>query len=153
VTVDEAKELLNSFWISFPRIKAFLDKVVKEGIAAKKAVAVLDHRSRDLSSINFMIPKSKSHAQSILKNHNFQAGNASMTKRALCMLQDGFFEHPEWDAKILTTIHDEILTTQNKVYDAEVLEFVVDAMVKAGEHYIKTIPVLVDAVSGSHWIH
>lgn len=47
----------------------------------------------------------------------------------------------------------EILTTNLTKYDDETSVFIEDAMVKAGEYYIKTIPVVVELEIGKHWLH
>jgi len=80
-------------------------------------------------------------------------GNASITKRALVNVQNAFFNHPEWEAKILTTIHDEILTTHHCKYDDIVVKCVENEMIKAGEYYVKKVPMKVDVQLGKHWIH
>ena len=103
--------------------------------------------------MNMRIPGIKHHAENILRNHNFQSGNGSIIKRALCYVQDGFFAHPEWEGKLLITIHDEIICTQLSKYNDEVVKFINDEMVRAGDYYIKKLPVVVDVELGYHWIH
>jgi len=71
----------------------------------------------------------------------------------LCYVQNAFFTHPEWEAKILTTIHDEIISTHLSKYDDEVMECVGYEMIRAGEYYVKTVPMKVDVQLGKHWIH
>ena len=153
VDINSAKNTLDLFWRKFKKIKELLDTYVSDGIKARCAVSLLDNRRRDLSNINFFVPKQRAHAMSLLKNHNFQSGNASVTKRALCNIQAGFFEYKEWKGKLLNVIHDEVISTHISKYDDEVYKFVKDAMVAAGEYYIKSIPVVVDAVLDKHWVH
>ena len=153
ISFDAAVELLDTFWKKFPKIKRFLDKVVADGEKNGYALSILDKRRRWLIDFNLLIPRQKAHFANICKNNNFQSTNASIIKRALCYIQDGFFAHPEWEAKLLITIHDECLTTQLVTYEKEVLKFVEDEMIRAGEHYIKKIPVVVDAQLGKCWLH
>ena len=152
-TQQEASKILSNYWYKFPKVKALQDRLVASAKENKYAISPFDNRREWFDNINWSIGKQKSHAENETKNLPCQGGNASITKRALVYIQRGLFEYPEWTAKLVNTIHDEILTTQFKKYENEVFEFVKTSMIKAGEYYIKSIPVVVEVQLGNHWIH
>ena len=116
----------------------------------------MDNRRRWFTSdpTTWTIYGKAKHARNIARNLPFQGGNASITKRALVYITKNVVEaHPEWDAKIILTVHDEIEVEVKEQYANECAQEVKKQMILAGEYYIKKVPVVVSLDIGDHWIH
>lgn len=153
ISFEEAAALLDKFWEKFPKIKRLLDRLVREGINNGYAQSPLDGRRRWLLDFNTRVPRERAHAGNICKNLPFQGGNASIIKRAMCLIQDKFFEHPEWEAKLLLCVHDEIIATCKKDNSETVKEVIEKCMLEAAYLFVDKVPMEVDVELGKHWIH
>jgi DNA polymerase I-like protein with 3'-5' exonuclease and polymerase domains len=72
-------------------------------------------------------------------NHVIQGTNADITKEALIKLQEAY-ESIE-GAKLLFTVHDEIITECPEVVAEQVAEVKARIMKEAFHRFIKTVPV------------
>ncbi len=153
ISIQEASDILNNFWKVFPKIHKFLEGMVSFGLENRYVTSPLDGRVRHLDMFNEDLEKDKSRIANICKNFACQAGNASITKRALCYIQKSFLEHPEWCGVIRNVVHDEIITTHLAKYDNIVLQSIKDNMINAATYYIKNVPMVVDAQLAKHWVH
>jgi DNA polymerase I-like protein with 3'-5' exonuclease and polymerase domains len=71
----------------------------------------------------------------------------------MCFIQDEFFKHKEYKGELQLCIHDELLILCDSLYEDEVATLVENEMIRAGELYIKTVPVTVEVAKGKWWIH
>ena len=149
---SEAKQLLNTFFTSFPYIKKFLKDREKITEDLKCAVSPLDGRIRDLGNIDWDDWRKRGHALNIGKNHPIQGASASITKLALVRVQNYIDDHKN-GAKILAVIHDEILVECHKDIAEEMAEVVSSKMISAFNHYCPDVPMTVKPDVGTHWIH
>lgn len=152
ISMDEAKKLINGYYMAFPGIKEFLYQLTKQVERNKRAISTLDGRIRDLSSLDWDSRKHVGHACNIAKNMPFQGGNASMIKRAMVNLYRKIEETGRHDLKLVGCVHDEFIVEGDKDKLEEGKKLVVDAMVEAGEYYVKSVPMVVDVDVGDHWI-
>jgi len=155
VTFDEARALLNKFWVTFPNIAKKLDQLANDAVKNEYAISPLDGRRRYLKTFDFDVSGERAHAQNIAKNLPFQGTNASITKRALVYIRRAAL-NKGWSAdkfRILITVHDEIECECHKSIVDEATKMVEDMMIAAAEYYVKKVPMKVDVDVGDHWIH
>jgi len=69
-------------------------------------------------------------------------------KKSLVLLSDKLLE---WDAKIIGTIHDEILVETLDENVAMVKKIVEQSMIEAGKFYLGSILVKVDITDSNTW--
>ena len=82
------------------------------------------------------------------KNAPIQGTSADILKRALRLLSD---ELRETSAKIVNIIHDEIVVEVDEGESEEIAQKVESAMVAAGQEFLETVPVSVEAQIASEW--
>src|SRR5207244_11901478 len=74
--------------------------------------------------------------------------NADMTKLALIYLRNAL---RDWDARTVNTVHDEIVVEARADQAEEVKHIVEDAMIRAGQAILKTVPTVADAAVADYW--
>ncbi|MBC8551461.1 MAG: hypothetical protein H8D23_17590 [Candidatus Brocadiales bacterium] len=148
----EAKQLLNKFFTSFPKIKLFLEERERITKNLKCAVSPLDGRLRDLGNIDWDDWRKRGHALNIGKNHPIQGASASITKLAMIKIQN-YIEDNNKQAMIVAVIHDEILVECHKDIADEMADVVSTKMIEAFNHYCPDVPMIVKPDVGTHWIH
>lgn len=112
---EEAKALLNKFWVTFPNIAKKLQQLADDAVKNECAISPLDSRRRYLKTFDFTVSGEKAHAQNIAKNMPFQAASASITKRALVYIRQAALKRG-WGTdkfRILITVHDKFLSWVN----------------------------------------
>jgi DNA polymerase-1 len=75
--------------------------------------------------------------------------SADIIKRAMTLLDEDLLGT---DARIVNSVHDEIVVECEESVAEEVCERVEACMEAAGREYIKSIPVVVDATVAEAWI-
>ncbi len=81
-----------------------------------------------------------------LVTHN---SSADILKRALRLLHDKL---RETNASIVNMVHDEIVVEADATQAEEISKIVEDAMCKAGEEYVKRVPVKVETEVADAWV-
>jgi hypothetical protein len=81
-----------------------------------------------------------------LITHN---SSADILKRALRLLHDKL---KETDARIVNTVHDEVVVECDAAQATEIAQTVEDAMCAAGEEFVKLVPVKVETEIADEWV-
>lgn len=148
MTYAQARDLIKQFWIKFSKIKAFFDTFVAKAIADGCVRSPYDGRLRWLDGFDFDSPKDQSRVRNLCMNFPMQSGNASIMKVALYMIR----QHLKGKAaKIICTIHDEILVEAHKDIAQEVYDIVRNDMITAAQRFIKNVPVDVEGHISMQW--
>jgi DNA polymerase family A/LAGLIDADG-like domain len=74
--------------------------------------------------------------------------NADMTKIALVFLREKL---RHYDARLVNTVHDEIVVEVREDQAEEVCKLVEEEMVLAGKEILKNVPILAEAKIGDYW--
>ena len=152
ITYQEARGLINKYFQMFPKIKQVLSKFEKQVLDTHVAVSPLDGRIIDLNGIDWDNPGHVAHAKNQAKNFPFQGAGASVTKLALCRIKRAIKEKG-YDAKLLVTVHDEIVLEAYKPEAEKVAKLVEEEMIKAFNKYAPNVKMEVDAIISDHWEH
>jgi len=146
IPVDDAEELVNAYFARFPRVKTYLDDVVK-GARSTGYTTTLFGRRRylpDLSSDNRNL---RQNAERMALNAPIQGTAADIIKRAMIVL-DAALAPSGLAAQLLLQVHDEVVleVTNDDAGAAE--ELVVNSLRDVAE---LRIPLDVDTASGLTW--
>ncbi len=152
ISFSDARTLMNKYFIIFPKVKVFMDKMVKHVTENHHAISPLDNRRLDLNGIDWNNKALVAHAINQAKNLPFQGAGASTIKLALVRLSNRIKKN-KYNARIINAIHDEILVEVSPEHTEQVKIAVEEEMVKAFNHYANTVPMEVKAQVGKHWIH
>jgi DNA polymerase I-like protein with 3'-5' exonuclease and polymerase domains len=148
----DARALMNKYFSVFTKVKKLMDDIVTRVEKEHYALSPLDKRRVDLTSTDWDNPASVAHAINQSKNLPFQGAGASTTKLALVRLNNRIKKNG-YKAKIVNSIHDEILVEVSQEHTEEVKVAVEEEMVKSFNHYAPSVPMEVTAKVGKHWIH
>jgi DNA polymerase-1 len=151
ITYNQAKDLMTKYYRTFPQIKTLLDDLVKQARATQIAVSPLDGRQRDLKTFDWYDRKAVAHALNISKNLPFQGAGASVTKKALCNIQEKI-QDKKLSAKLVNVIHDEIIVESKESCAQEMAKIVEAEMIKAFNHYAPSVKMEVEAQIEDHWV-
>lgn len=153
-SVDEAKELMERYFKSYPAIKTWLNKAgddaVRRGWSATPAGRKRWYHVPEPSDPEYK--KKISQIQREAKNHPIQGTNADVTKYALVFLQERMKKEGVTGA-ITHTVHDEVVCEIREDQAEDWAKIQVAEMVRAGEIILKNVPVASDPFVGDVWEH
>ena len=142
---------MNKYYRTFPQIKSLLNDLVSQARQREVAVSPLDGRQRDLKTFDWYNRREVAHALNISKNLPFQGAGASVTKLALCRIQNKIKEK-NLSAKLVNVIHDEVVVESKESCAHEVAKMVEKEMIAAFNHYAPSVPMEVEAQIEDHWV-
>jgi len=151
IDIKQADNIIKMYFSKIPLVEKFLNMIsstaVKYGYIRTDPYFKRVRWFPKLDKNNF---KSIGEVERAAKNTPPQGTNGSVTKLALCMLQD-IIDMNNYDVKILLTIHDEILTECIESFAKEWKIILEKTMIQAAEVIIKTVPVAVEGVISDYW--
>jgi DNA polymerase-1 len=145
VTPQAAQEFIDAYFAGFPRVRAFIDRTLDEG-RKTGIVRTMYGRRRlfpELNSQNFQI---RSSAERMAVNLPIQGTAADILKRAMIDVHAALVPHP--DARMILTVHDELLFEVPKREAEEMAALVRDKMQSAAT---LKVPLTVDVGIGDNW--
>lgn len=145
---EKSREILATFWRSFPTIKSFFDAHVARSIDARCVRCPYDQRLKWIEGVDFDSPREMAGTRNMCMNFPMQAGNATITKRAMAIIRNHFRGK---DAKIIGTVHDEIIVRAHESIADEAFKTVHDDMIAAGQEFIFNVPVDVEGKVDMCW--
>lgn len=153
ITLKEAKRIMLAVFGGMPRFvsfrTAFENKVVELGYSVTMAGRrrYFESKSKFIDGSDYLKYLGRMKREGF--NHPIQGTGADMTKLAMCYCH---YNNPFGDKfKLVTQGHDEIGFEVSEGIATEAAEFAKKQMVSAGEKFIKSMPVEVEAVIENHW--
>ncbi len=154
VSVGEAEDLINRYFASYPSVKKFLESTAKSAVQKGYSITP-DGRKRWYRMPDKTDPDYNRLMSSIRReatNHPIQGTNADAIKYALVFVQEKL-EQGKYDGGIIMTIHDEIVCEMKEDQAEEFAPILAKEMERAGELFLKTIPVVAEPFVGDVWEH
>lgn len=142
-TVTEAKQLLNDFSAKFKSIDTYKLRVVA-GTRAAGYVSTISGRKRYLPEINSNNYRDRSSAERQAFNTRIQGSAADIIKMAMVRL----YEALPKEAKILMTVHDELVVLTPDRLEHETFETVREAMEGID---VLSVPLIADVKIVERW--
>lgn len=146
IDVHEAKTFIDKYLETFPGIKSFMDKLIKEAYE-KGYVTTIMNRKRtidELKNKNFMIKKQ---GERMALNAPIQGSNADIIKKAMIEIYDKFNEL-KLKSKMIIQVHDELIFDVKEEEKEKVKEIVTDIMENT---YKLDVPLKVELDFGDNW--
>lgn len=154
VSEGEAKALLQKYFKQYHGVKEWLDKMAKESVRFGYSTT-LGGRKRYYQRINPGDPgyeRQAAHIERQGKNTPIQGASADMIKKALVYVHKRF-RKKRLDATPIHTVHDEIVVEARKDQAKETAKILGKEMKRAGEIFLKIVPVKVDVTISDIWEH
>jgi DNA polymerase I len=145
VTPQAAQQFIDAYFAGFPRVRSFIDRTLAEA-RATGVVKTLYGRRRLVPELNSSNGQMRSAAERVTVNMPIQGTAADILKRAMINVHAALERHP--DARMILTVHDELLFEVPKSQADEVSEVVRDTMQSAAT---LKVPLTVDVGIGENW--
>ena len=145
VTPQAAQEFIDAYFAGFPRVREFIDRTLVEARATGEVKTMYGRRRLvpDLGSRDF---QRRSAAERVAVNLPIQGTAADIMKRAMIDTHAALADRP--GARIILTVHDELLFEVAKEQASEVCEVVRERMQSAAT---LKVPLTVDVGVGENW--
>lgn len=140
IPVEEAQAFIDSYFTRFPKLKEAMDKCADELKAHKQVSTILGRVRRFKQITNRAIRQAF--------NHLIQSTSADLVKAAAANVRELCLQHPEWDCRLVLSIHDELLFEIKEEYVHEAIPLIKHQMENAVQ---LTIPMLVDISYGDNY--
>jgi DNA polymerase-1 len=143
IPTGQAKDFIDAYFARYPKIQEYLDRTLEEARATGK-VTTLFGRVRYIPEIHNRSFTVRGNAERMATNAPIQGTAADILKLAMIALE----EKLDRDARMLLTVHDEIVIEVPERKAAEVAEFVKETMANI---FPLAVPLAVDAHYGKSW--
>ncbi len=154
ISKEEGQDYMDRYFKSFPGVKKFLEEMahnaVRNGWSSTPAGRKRWYKRPDQNDPDFK--KKISSIERQAKNHPIQGTNADAVKYALVFLQDRL-QKEKVDGKVILTVHDEVVCEVREDQAEDWAKIQQHEMIKAGELFIKKVPIESDPFVGDVWEH
>jgi len=154
VSPEVGKDYMNKYFKSYPGVKSYLERVAKEAVKQGWSTTPAGRKrwyvKPDPSDPEYT--RKIGHIERQAKNHPIQGTNADAIKYALVFLSDKIKEKNA-DASIILTVHDEIVCEVREDQAEDWAKIQSEEMVRAGELFIKKVPVESQPFVADVWEH
>lgn len=144
---EEAERLIKKYFAAYSGVAEWLRE------AGNRAVNQRENRTRSGRLVRFSFdPNDRSQiaaTQRLGKNAPIQGSSADIIKRALPLIYEAL---KPYDAKIVNCVHDEIVIEAAAEQAEECAHLMEREMSKAGQQFIHSIPVTVEATVSDAWV-
>lgn len=151
ITEMEAKQLIAAYFKKYKGVKRYLDNAGKDAVRNRYSVTVSGRR-RYYNMPEFDHPDRKKIQGSVErkgKNAGIQGANADTIKEAMILLVERL---KPYDAKLILTVHDEVVVEARNDQREEVAEVVANSLIDGFGRYFSTIPMKTDTLVGPCWL-
>jgi DNA polymerase-1 len=145
VTPQVAQEFIDAYFAGFPRVRAFIDRTLEEG-RATGIVKTMYGRKRLVPELMSRDFQRRSAAEREAVNLPIQGSAADILKRAMIDVHAALAPHP--DARMILTVHDELLFEVPEARAEELAEIIRAKMQSAAA---LKVPLTVDVGIGTNW--
>jgi DNA polymerase-1 len=153
ITEKAAEELINKYFSVFKGIKRFLDAAEEEAVM-NRCTKTISGRKRFYRIPEWDDPDKNKIIRAIGrqgKNAGIQGANADTIKESMILCVDRL-EKGNYDARLLLTVHDEIIVEVRDDQVEEVSKVVEGSLIEGFGKYFKKIPMETEALVGPCWL-
>ncbi|HYY41812.1 MAG TPA: DNA polymerase, partial [Pyrinomonadaceae bacterium] len=143
----DAEAIMGRYFKTYRGLDAWLRAAAQRALRERSARTLSGRLAR--FSFDPEDRQAASLAQRNGKNMPIQGASADILKRALRLLHDRL---RDTQARIVNIVHDEIVVETEAAEAPEIAKVVEDAMCKAGEEFVKRVPVKVETQVADEWV-
>src|SRR5215472_6905588 len=147
VSQEEAQRFIESYFAGFPNVRAYIDRTLEEGRATGVVKTMFGRRRLvpELTSRNFQV---RSAAERMAVNMPIQGSAADILKKAMIDVHAGLPNVAGGRARMILTVHDELLFEAPREAADETADAVRQFM---GGAVKLNVPLTVDVGIGENW--
>ena len=146
ITRKEAAAYMDSYFASYPKIKAFLDSLIEEG-RKEEAVRTMFGRIRPIPELHSSNYNQRNFGERVAMNSPIQGTAADIMKIAMVRTYRELTKR-KLSSKLVLQIHDELLIEAKKEELPVVQEILKEAMSGAAD---LEVPLVIDMHTGATW--
>jgi DNA polymerase-1 len=155
ISVVEAREVIKKYFAAYKEVAAWRENakwaivrncVAETSLGRKRRFYPPDPEMQRTDEEGYRREVSSIQRQGV--NHLVQAAAADMTKLALFFVTEALRDH---HAKVINAVHDELVVECPDDEAGEVKEIVGAQMVRAGEYFLKSVPIAAEGTIGKVW--
>jgi DNA polymerase-1 len=146
ITPDESQEFIDAYFREFPKVRDFMQSVVREAYKDGYTMTLLGRR-RYIPELAHRNPRVRGMGERQALNAPIQGSSADIIKLAMIKVDRGLRERG-LDARMVLTVHDELLFEVPVHEQDETIETIRSLMEQA---YSLQVPLKVDIAVGSSW--
>lgn len=148
ISVSEAKQYIDSYFHTYPKIKTFLDNLVQSAKDKGYSETILGRKRPipELSSKNFRL---RSFGERVAMNAPIQGTAADIMKIAMIRVFNELYSR-NLKSRLILQVHDELLIETYKDEVDEVKSILEEAMIKAVE---LKVPLMIETGEGDNWLN
>jgi len=153
ITEKAADKMITTYFQRYSGVKRYLDKAARDAVRNRYS-RTISGRKRFYRMPDWNDPDRKSIVSGIeraAKNAGIQGSNADTIKQAMVYLVDRL-ESGGYDAKLILTVHDEVVVECVEDQVPEVKEVVSKSLIDGFGKYFSTIPMKADSLIGPCWL-
>ena len=146
ISPKEAREIINSFYTSFPEVATFFQKIINDALKDGYVSTLLGRRRylRELHDANYQVRES---AKRAAMNAPVQGTAADLIKQAMNKVHQALIDN-KLETKMILQIHDELIFRVPKNEKDKAYKLIKDIMENALNI---DVPLLVDGGFGRDW--
>lgn len=151
ITSKEAEQMINKYFARYKGVKRYLDRAGSDAVRNRYSTTVSGRR-RYYNMPPYDHPdrnKIKGKIERQGKNAGIQGSNADTIKEAMVMLVKWL---EPYDAKLLLTVHDEIIVEARDDQKHEVAQIMSKSLVDGFGKYFHLIPMETEVLTGPCWL-
>jgi DNA polymerase-1 len=145
VTQQAAQEFIDAYFAGFPRVRAYIDRTLEEA-RVTGVVKTMYGRRRLVPELTSRNGQVRMAAERVAVNLPIQGSAADIMKRAMIDVHAALAPYP--DARMILTVHDELLFEVPRGRAEETAALVRDKMQSAS---VLKVPLTVDVGIGDNW--
>jgi DNA polymerase-1 len=147
ISRTEAKQLIDGYFESYPKVKEYMDAIIRETQKTGYAETVFGRRRqlRDINSVNSMM---RGMAERNAINAPIQGTAADIIKIAMIKI-NGIFKARKLKTAMILQVHDELVFDVYKPELEEVKQTVINEMQNAAQ---LSVPLIVECGTGLNWL-
>ncbi|MGZ5300330.1 MAG: DNA polymerase I [Actinomycetota bacterium] len=130
IAPDEAQEIMDAYFASFPKIREYLDRQVDRATVDGYTETLLGRR-RYIPELQAANPRVRDLGRRQALNAPIQGSASDVFKVAMIHVERGVLEHPELDLHMLLTVHDELVFEVAEAHVEEAAALVKERMESA----------------------
>jgi DNA polymerase-1 len=146
VSQQAAQEFIDAYFAGFPRVRGFIERTIA-GARESGVVRTMFGRRRLVPELTSRNGQVRSAAERVTVNMPIQGTAADILKRAMIDVHAAL-GHAGSPARMILTVHDELLFEAPRERAAEAAELIRDRMERAAE---LAVPLTVDVGIGDTW--
>lgn len=153
ISKEEAQKLINAYFKVNCVLNSWLNKAAKDAVRTHSSTTITGrHRFYNIPPMSDPSRKAIIGAvERAAKNHRIQGSDSDTIKLAMVLCVERL-EKLNVGAKLLLSVHDEIVVESPEEYAEEVAKVVVSSVDDAFNHYFPVMPMYTAPVIGPCWI-